>query len=216
MPWAWQVWLSPRPKTRTVTNTQTAFAHLGDAALYEPLAKPDGLWVVRETHYLKNPLVQAGLSGPPLHIHRTQGECFKVEQGVLGIAKDGKEYAFTKDDGTISIPAGTRHRFWSHKTSTEDLVFTIWLDPCKDTDYIMDVNTLRNLTGYMGDCQKAGVKVSPWQMLLFFENASSIVCPPGTGWMPLWMLTPLHHGLAWIAETVLGYKRSYPEYAKGS
>ncbi|KAI1734119.1 hypothetical protein F4680DRAFT_439516 [Xylaria scruposa] len=213
---AWQLWLSPRPKHRTVTNTRMAFSHLGDAALYEPLSKSGGLWVVRETHYLKNPVVEAGLSGPPLHIHRTQDEFFRVEQGVLGAVKDGKEYAITKDDGIFSIPAGTRHRFWSHKTATEDLVFTIWLDPCKDADYILDVNTLRNLTGYMGDCQKDGLKVSFWQMLLFFENASSIVCPPGTSWMPVQMLAVVHHVFAWIAESVLGYKRSYPEYARGS
>lgn len=66
MAWAWQQWLSPRPKQRSITNMLTAFPHLGDAALYEPLSKPNGLWVVRETHYIKNPLVKAGLSGPPL------------------------------------------------------------------------------------------------------------------------------------------------------
>lgn len=63
---AWQQWLSPRPKERSITNTLKAFPHLGDAALYEPLSKPNGLWVIRETHYIKSPIVKAGLSGPPL------------------------------------------------------------------------------------------------------------------------------------------------------
>ena len=66
MVWAWQQWLSPRPQHRTPNNTQTSFPHLGGAALYEPLSKLDGLWYVRETHYIDNPLTRAGLSGPPL------------------------------------------------------------------------------------------------------------------------------------------------------
>ncbi|KAF1922274.1 uncharacterized protein M421DRAFT_413326 [Didymella exigua CBS 183.55] len=213
---AWQHWLSPRPKQRSITNTLTAFPHLGDAALYEPLSKPNGLWVVRETHRIKNPIVKAGLSGPPLHIHLQQDEFFKVEQGVLGAVKDGVEYAVTKDDGILSIPKGTRHRFWSHTSATEDLVFTIWLDPCTETDHILDVNSLRNLTGYMHDCQKAGLEPSPWQMLLFFEDASSVTIPPALSWMPNWLLTWVHHRLAWYAENILGYKRSYSEYAKES
>ena len=42
------------------------------------------------------------------HIHRLQDEYFKVEQGVLGVVKNGVEYTVTKDDGTFHIPAGTR------------------------------------------------------------------------------------------------------------
>jgi hypothetical protein len=37
-----------------------------DAALFEFLREEDGRWVVRETHYIDNPLVKKGLSGPPL------------------------------------------------------------------------------------------------------------------------------------------------------
>ena len=42
------------------------------------------------------------------HIHLAQDEYFKVEQGVLGAVKDGVEYAITKDDGVLFIPAGVR------------------------------------------------------------------------------------------------------------
>ncbi|KAK1950780.1 hypothetical protein LY78DRAFT_732341 [Colletotrichum sublineola] len=216
MAWAWQQWLSPRPKHRTRTNSQSSFPHLGDAALYEPLSKPDGRWYVRETHYIENPLVRAGLTGPPLHIHRLQDEYFKVEQGVLGAVKNGVEYSVTKDDGIFHIPAGTRHRFWSHKSATEDLVFSVWLDPCKDSDYILDVNFLRNLSGYIDDCLKAGVKPSVLQIILFTEHASSLLCPPFLNWMPVWLLIPVHRGIAWFAEIVLGYEKSYPEYTRDS
>ncbi|KAK6221164.1 hypothetical protein QIS74_04893 [Colletotrichum tabaci] len=214
MVWAWQNWLSPRPQHRTKNNAQLSFPHLGNAALYEPLSKPGGLWYVRETHYIENALVRAGLSGPPLHIHRLQDEYFKVEQGVLGVVKNGVEYAVTKDDGDFYIPAGTRHRFWAHKSGTENLVFTVWLDPCKDVDFLLDVNFLRNLSGYVDDCLKAGIKPSVFQIILFTENATSLLCPPFLNWMPTWFLVWAHCGLAWIAETVLGYKRSYPEYTR--
>lgn len=42
------------------------------------------------------------------HIHRKQNEFFRVEQGVLGAVKDGVEQVVTKEDGVLSIPAGTR------------------------------------------------------------------------------------------------------------
>ncbi|RYP12908.1 hypothetical protein DL765_007124 [Monosporascus sp. GIB2] len=216
MVWAWQQWLSPRPQHRTVNTSRVSFLTSGNAALYEPLSKPDGLWYVRETHYIENPIVKAGLSGPPLHIHLQQDEYFKVEQGVLGAVKDGVEYAITKNDGILFIPAGTRHRFWSHKSATESLVFSAWADPCKDRDHILDLNFLRNIVGYLADCDKAGLKPSPFQLILFFDNASSLLCPPFLNWMPVWLLTWVHHGLAWIAESLLGYKTSYPEYTKYS
>ena len=42
------------------------------------------------------------------HVHLLQDEYFKVEQGVLGVVKNGVEYAVTRDDGIFRIPAGTR------------------------------------------------------------------------------------------------------------
>ncbi|KAI1497645.1 hypothetical protein F5X99DRAFT_358248 [Biscogniauxia marginata] len=216
MVWAWQQRLSPRPQHRTVNTSQVSFLTSGNAALYEPLSKPGGLWYVRETHYIENPLVKAGLSGPPLHIHLQQDEYFKVEQGVLGAVKDGVEYAITKNDGIFFIPAGTRHRFWCHKSATESLVFSAWADPCKDRDHILDLNLLRNLVGYLADCDRAGLEPSPFQLILFFDDASSLLCPPFLNWMPIWLLTLVHHGLACIAESLLGYKTSYPEYTKYS
>ncbi|USP79029.1 hypothetical protein yc1106_06303 [Curvularia clavata] len=193
---AWQQWLSRRPLQRTPNNTKPSFLHLGNAALYEPLSKPDGQWYARETHYKDHPLVSAGLSGPPLHIHRLQDEYFKVEQGVLGVMKNGVEHTLTKDDGVLHIPAGTR---------TEDLVFNVWLDPCTENEHILDVNFLRNLSGYLDDCLKSGIQPSVLQIILMTENASSLLCPPFLNWMPTWMLFWVHRGLAWYAETVLGF-----------
>ncbi|ETS80417.1 hypothetical protein PFICI_07946 [Pestalotiopsis fici W106-1] len=201
---SFQLWLSARPAKRTPINDKPSWSHLGDAAVYEPLSKADGLWYIRETHYIENQFVAAGLSGPPLHIHRLQDEFFKVEKGVLGAVKNGVEYAITKDDGIFHIPRGTRHRFWSHKTATEDLVFSIWLDPCTSEEHILDVNFLRNLSGYVNDCVKSGLKPSVLQIILMTEHASSLLCPPFLNWMPTPMLFWAHRACAWYAQSILG------------
>lgn len=46
--------------------TKESFVAPDNAALYETVPKPNGLWAIRETHYIENPIVKAGLSGPPL------------------------------------------------------------------------------------------------------------------------------------------------------
>ena len=43
------------------------------------------------------------------HIHLQQDEYFKVEQGLLGLIKDGVEYTLTKDNGVFFIPSSSRH-----------------------------------------------------------------------------------------------------------
>lgn len=42
------------------------------------------------------------------HIHWKQAEYFQVEQGVIGIHKNGTHLRVTKNDGIIEVPAGTR------------------------------------------------------------------------------------------------------------
>jgi hypothetical protein len=66
MTWAWQLWLSPRPLHRTNISTQSSFVTAGNAARFDILVEDDGRWGLRETHFIDNPLVKAGLSGPPL------------------------------------------------------------------------------------------------------------------------------------------------------
>ncbi|ORY71070.1 uncharacterized protein BCR38DRAFT_415851 [Pseudomassariella vexata] len=213
MVWAWQLWLSPRPPHRSITATQSSFTATGNSARYDVLTVPDGLWGVRETHYIDNPRVKAGESGPPLHLHLLQDEYFQVEQGVLGVILDGKEHVITKDDGILCVGIGSRHRFWSHQSAKESLVFRAWADPCKDIDHILDVNFLRNIAGYLADCHAAGLAPSMFQLMLFYYDASSLLCPPFLDWMPLWLLTFVHYVLAvWIGAKFLGYKPAYPEY----
>lgn len=62
---AWQLWLSPRPQRSSIASSSHIYSN-DDAALFEFLKEEDGRWMVRETHYIDNPLVKKGLSGPPL------------------------------------------------------------------------------------------------------------------------------------------------------
>ncbi|KAK5637399.1 hypothetical protein RRF57_013111 [Xylaria bambusicola] len=176
------------------------------------MARMTAVGSLRETHHFNNKVVREGRSGPPLHIHWLQTEYFKVEKGVIGIHKNGKEIAATKDDGILEIPAGTRHRFWAHSSTTEDLVFKVWAEP-QDIDHSFDENFLRNFTGYQRDCQMQGIKPSPFQLILLSYNSATMGTPPF--WMPLWLLKGINYILAfWIAKALLGYRESYPEYTR--
>ncbi|KAF2177778.1 hypothetical protein K469DRAFT_719540 [Zopfia rhizophila CBS 207.26] len=205
-----QLWLSPRPVRRTNIADKAQILSAGDAALFEFLTAEDGRWFVRETHYIDNPLVKAGLSGPPLHIHFLQSEFFEVQQGTLGVVKNGKEHVITKADGKVTIPRGTRHRFWAHPSGTEDLIFNVWTEP-QEIDHSFDINFLRNFIGYLADCTRQNIKPSFFQVVLICYDAGTVLTPGF--WVPLWFLKLLHYVAAyWVAVGILGYKASYPEY----
>lgn len=208
---SWQLWLSSRPRRRTDTAAQPSVLTAGDNMLYEFTREADGRQTVKETHYMHKKMVRDGLSGPPLHIHLSQKETFSVEQGVLGVVQNGKEYAITKDDGPVSIEPGVRHKFWAHASGSEDLVFKVWVEP-QDADFGFDESFMRNFSGYLRDCEREGMGPSLFQMLLFLYHSDMVLTPPF--WMPIWFLVGLHHVLAyWVGAGILGYKASYPEYS---
>ncbi|KAK0622038.1 hypothetical protein B0T17DRAFT_618402 [Bombardia bombarda] len=207
----WQLWLSPRPsRTQTPAGPRILSPH--DAAMYEFNYEPNGGLVVTETHYADNPVVRAGKSGPPLHIHLRQTEYFEVVQGVLGAVKNEKEVAWTKDDGLLKITPGTRHRFWPHSSNTDqNLVFKVWAEP-QDLDLGFDESYLRAGLGYLRDCQREGMEPSVFQLALLGCSSETVLTP--SFWMPIWLLKGVHHALAyWIAKPLLGYEETYPEYA---
>ncbi|PYH46716.1 cupin domain-containing protein [Aspergillus saccharolyticus JOP 1030-1] len=210
---SWQLWLSPRPLVRTDTSHEPTILAANEAARFEFLQEGNR-WVVQETHYIDNPIARKGLSGPQLHIHLRQTEYFQVQQGVLGIYKNETEHIVTKADGTVEVPAGTRHRFFVHATSQEDVIFRVWADP-QDLDHSFDENFLRNFVGYLRDCQRQGIAPSPFQIILFGMNSATVPCLPF--WVPIWILRAVAYVLAyWVAEGLLGYQASYPEYNRRS
>ncbi|KAL6855661.1 hypothetical protein J3F83DRAFT_718576 [Trichoderma novae-zelandiae] len=167
MVYAWQLWLSPRPQRSVIASSAHICSH-DDAALFEFLKEDDGRWVVRETHYIDNPLVKKGLSGPPLH------------------------------------------KFWSHPSNQEDLVFKVWAEP-QGLDNSFDERFIRNLIGYQRDCRIAQLAPSVFQLMLICYDCATLATPPF--WMPLWLLGSVQYILAyWVGGYLLGYKPSYPEY----
>lgn len=88
-------------------------------------------------------------------------------------------------------------------------MFYAWPDPCKDVDNILDVNFLRNAVGYLSDCEREGVKPSLFQLILFYQDASSMWTPEFLSWVPNSILSGLHYVLAnWVAARLLGYVSS--------
>lgn len=108
-----QQWLSPRPPQRENTAHQASIFTPEDAIKYDFVKNTEGLSAVRETHRIRDKGVREGKSGPPLHIHLRQDETFEVQQGVLGVAVNGKEHAVSKNDGRITVPCGARY-VWNH------------------------------------------------------------------------------------------------------
>lgn len=95
-----------------------------------------------------------------------------------------------------------RHRFWAHSSTTEDLVFKVWVEP-EDLDYGFDESFMRNFSGYLRDCEKSQIEPSLFQILLFLYDADIVLTPPF--WVPIWSLTGLHHVLAyWVGARLLG------------
>lgn len=62
---------------------------------------------------------------------------------------------------------------------------------------------MRNITGYVRDCERYGVAPSIFQILLFMYHSDIVLTPPF--WTPLWLLVVLHHVLAyWVGARLLG------------
>jgi len=57
----------------------------------------------------------------------------------------------------------------------------------QDVDRGFDENYLRNILGYLRDCQQQNIDVSIFQMaLLGWSSDTLFICPPF--WVPLWFL----------------------------
>lgn len=62
---------------------------------------------------------------------------------------------------------------------------------------------MRNLGGYVNDCEKHKVAPSIFQVLLFLYDADIVATPPF--WLPISVLMGFHHVLAyWVGAALLG------------
>ena len=64
-------------------------------------------------------VVDAGASGPPLHIHHKQDETFLFLEGEFDVEIDGKRYQ-AKPGDIVFVPRGTLHS-WKFNCSTKQL-----------------------------------------------------------------------------------------------
>jgi hypothetical protein len=96
-----------------------------------------------------------------------------------------------------------RHKFWSHASNTEDLIFKVWAEP-QGLDNSFDERFIRNLIGYQADCYKAKMAPSVFQLALISYDCATLATPPF--WMPLWLLASVQYVLAyWVGGYLLGY-----------
>lgn len=63
---------------------------------------------------------------------------------------------------------------------------------------------LRNATGYLTDCERLGLQPSALQMIVIFDDATSLLSLPVLDRLPYWMFIPIHRGLALFGEYVMG------------
>jgi len=64
--------------------------------------------------------------GPPLHYHKAFSEKFEVKEGILYL-QVGKEKKILKAGESVTVPAGTHHRFYNE--ANETVKFHITLNP---------------------------------------------------------------------------------------
>lgn len=96
-----------------------------------------------------------------------------------------------------------RHKFWSHVSNEEDLIFKVWAEP-QGLDNSFDERFIRNLIGYQADCYRAKVAPSVFQLALISYDCATLATPPF--WMPLWLLASVQYVLAyWVGGYLLGY-----------
>lgn len=95
------------------------------------------------------------------------------------------------------------HKFWSHPSSQEDLVFKVWAEP-QGLDNSFDEKFIRNLIGYQRDCKIAKMAPSVFQLMLICYDCATLATPPF--WTPLCLLSSVQYVLAyWIGGRLLGY-----------
>jgi hypothetical protein len=74
----------------------------------------------------------------------------------------------------------------------------------QDIDHGFDESFMRNFGGYIGDCEKAGLAPSIFQIVLFLYNSEIVMTPPF--WLPISFLVLLHHVFGyWVGGFLLGY-----------
>ncbi|KAI9928669.1 hypothetical protein ASPWEDRAFT_36435 [Aspergillus wentii DTO 134E9] len=149
--------------------------------------------------------------GPPPHFHQFQTEYFRVETGVMGINVDGQVKRVTKEDGEVSVKAGSIHNFFIHPDSEETM--TVYLSASDSgMDYQLDRIFFENWYGYWHDALLHGGGLDWIQFLAIQDGGDAYT--PAPAWVPFrrqvgyWTCVIVGR---WIGG-LLGYKPFFREY----
>ncbi|MDN3657217.1 cupin domain-containing protein [Ferruginibacter paludis] len=93
---------------------------INDAATFlKTAAETNGAYTLLEIDLGKS-------DGPPLHYHKAFSEKFQVQEGILYL-QVGKQKKILKAGESVTVPAGTPHRFYNE--ANDQVKFQITLQP---------------------------------------------------------------------------------------
>jgi quercetin dioxygenase-like cupin family protein len=87
-------------------------------------------------------------SGPPMHVHFLQDECFTVVQGKMAAQIEGEAPVFYGPGDTAMFRRGIVHRFWN--AGDETLICKGWVGPALNFEYFL-TEVFRSTKGNGGE-----------------------------------------------------------------
>ena len=144
-------------------------------------------------------------------MHQYQAEYFKVEQGIMGVKVDGKQYKKTPEDPEFLVPAGTFHGFYRHPDSPGPM--TVLLSASDSgNDYKLDRVFFENWYGFWHDSLLYHGKMNYIHWLAVYDGGDAY--PELPAWLPCRRTLSYWYGVVlgrWIGG-MLGYKPFFKEY----
>lgn len=96
-------------------------------------------------------------TGPPLHVHDRDDECFYVLDGVLSV-RCGDELFKAAAGSFVFLPRGRPHRFWAAGPAARLLLIAI---PGGVEDYFREINAASSDDERTGIGERYGIRVVP-------------------------------------------------------
>jgi len=140
--------------------------------------------------------------GPMRHVHPKQDEYLEVRDGTLGVWHEGTTRRLGPGD-SVTIPAGTRHRFWN--AGDDELHVVGEVRPALDTERFMYVTY-----GLAGDhaATGSGMILNPLRLAPVLDEYDDLLY---LAYVPI-LLQRLAIRLLAPVGRALGYTADYPEY----
>lgn len=112
-----------------ISYPHTIVNNHGEELIFQGVVRePDGDRVYGES------FVAPG-SGPPMHVHWLQDECFTVVKGKIGYQIQGQPEQYALAGETILFKRGEPHRFWNAGTDT--LHCKGWMKPANTSVFFL-------------------------------------------------------------------------------